>query len=88
MPLRGVPFVFRDGVVKVIEFHDLLDEGDSFGRIIVVFAKPDAGLCSAVVDASHHLDLVIPLLVVGLVYAQRIDPQDPVLVSMSEILQS
>lgn len=84
LPLGGILLLLRHGV-EILELHNLLDEGDGPGGVIVVFAQPDAGLCGTVVDASHHLHLVVPLLVVFLVDTQCVDPQNPVFIPVPEI---
>ena len=87
MPLSAVLLIGRYGIEILEFFHFVLDELDRNFAVGVGLSKPDAHLLSPGIDSRHHLYLMVALVRVGLIYADGIDPQGPLLAGAAEILQ-
>ncbi|TKW53372.1 hypothetical protein CTA1_7661 [Colletotrichum tanaceti] len=71
--------------------HGLLAEmtqrGEGQLAVRVLRPEPHDDVVRPAVDVAHHVDLLVALLEVGLVDAQRVDPQPPGRIAVSEMPQ-
>ena len=68
--------------------HDLVgDESNGHVTVAIILAQPHADLFGTCIDHGHHLDLVVAFLVVRLVDADGIDPDDSVTVRAAQVLE-